>query len=194
MDMHNDRGEFMAVAGSTRGEALFALPFFTKAKPEHVARRREILNEVRKRFKLATSWYSAATRFITQGTITEATWKKIGDRCLECGGCSYVCPTCTCFTVTDRAIGPDETERVRIWDACALSGFTRMAGGHNPRRAVHDRRNRRFFRKLGHYFIQRELMPSCVGCGRCVSVCHGDIGMPHVVEILRRETAGAERK
>ena len=194
MDLHNERGEFLAVAGTPRGEALFALPFFTKAKPEHVIRRREILNEVRKRFKLATSWYSAATRFITQGGITEDTWKKVGDRCLECGGCSYVCPTCTCFTVTDRTTGPNETERVRIWDACALSGFTRMAGGHNPRQAVHDRRNRRFFRKLGYYFIQRELMPSCVGCGRCVSVCHGDIGMPHVVEILRRETAAAERK
>jgi len=194
MDMHNERGEFLAVAGTPRGEALFALPFFTKAKPEHVIRRREILNEVRKRFKLATSWYSAATRFITQGGITEDTWKKVGDRCLECGGCSYVCPTCTCFTVTDRSTGPNETERVRIWDACALSGFTRMAGGHNPRQTVHDRRNRRFFRKLGYYFIQRELMPSCVGCGRCVSVCHGDIGMPHVVEILRRETAAAERK
>jgi sulfhydrogenase subunit beta (sulfur reductase) len=194
MDMHNDRGEFLAVAGTPRGEALFALPFFTKAKPEHVIRRREILNEVRKRFKIATSWYSAATRFITQGGITEDTWKKVGDRCLECGGCSYVCPTCTCFTVTDRITGPNETERVRIWDACALSGFTRMAGGHNPRQTVHDRRNRRFFRKLGYYFIQRELMPSCVGCGRCVSVCHGDIGMPHVVEILRRETAATERK
>jgi ferredoxin len=194
MDLHNDRGEFLAVAGTSLGEDLFALPFFIKAKPEQVARRREILNGVRKRFKLATSWYSAATRFITRGEITEETWKKVGDRCLECGGCSYVCPTCTCFTVTDRTTGPNETKRVRIWDACALSGFTRMAGGHNPRHAVHDRRNRRFFRKLGYYFIQRELMPSCVGCGRCVSVCHGDIGMPHVVEILRRETAAVEKK
>jgi len=78
-----------------------------------------------------------------------------GQRCLECGGCTYVCPACTCFTVSDRQVGPDEFERVRIWDACALSGFTRMAGGFNPRRAVHDRRNRRFFRKLAHYFIQR---------------------------------------
>ena len=41
-----------------------------------------------------------------------------------------------------------------------------MAGGFNPRRAVHDRRNRRFFRKLAHYFIQRELSMACVGCGR----------------------------
>lgn len=194
MDLHNDRGEFLAVAGTPRAEAMFDHSFFTRATPEHVARRREILNDVRKRFKLATSWYSAATRFITEGMVTDETWQKVGNRCLECGGCSYVCPTCTCFTTTDRRTGSNETERIRIWDACALSGFTRMAGGHNPRKAVHDRRNRRFFRKLGYYFIQRELMPSCVGCGRCVSVCHGDIGMPHVVEILRRETLGGGKK
>jgi sulfhydrogenase subunit beta (sulfur reductase) len=192
MDLHDDRGEFLAIAGSPAGEALFAQPFFRKASETDIERRRKLLTEVRKRFKTATSWYSAATKFITRGAVSEATWKLIGDRCLECGGCSYVCPTCTCFTVSDRRKGPQEFERVRMWDACALSGFTRMAGGHNPRKAVHDRRNRRFFRKLGHYFIQRELTMACVGCGRCVRVCHGDIGMPAVVEILRRETAAAE--
>jgi ferredoxin len=92
--------------------------------------------------------------------------------------------------VTDRRLGSNEIERVRMWDACALGGFTRMAGGHNPRRAVHDRRNRRFFRKLAHYFIQRELSMACVGCGRCAAVCHGDVGMPSVVEMIRRGTGG----
>ena len=101
-----------------------------------------------------------------------------------------MCPTCNCFTVTDRVVSQGETERTRIWDACALGGFTRMAGGHNPRKAVHDRRNRRFMRKLNHYFIQRELSVACVGCGRCVNVCHGNVGMPSVVEIIRRRTAG----
>ena len=189
MDLHDESGDFLAVAGTPEGEALFSEPFFRTATAEHVARRRSLLSEVRKRFKTATSWYSAVTRFITRGEIKDATWKKIGDRCLECGGCSYVCPTCTCFTVSDRPVGDGAYERVRVWDACALSGFTRMAGGHNPRKAVHDRRNRRFFRKLSHYFIQREFTMACVGCGRCVRVCHGDIGMPEVVEILRRETA-----
>jgi ferredoxin len=42
-------------------------------------------------------------------------------------------------------------------------------------------------------FIQKEFAMACVGCGRCVRVCHGDVGMPAVVEILRRETADAER-
>ncbi|HPA16488.1 MAG TPA: 4Fe-4S dicluster domain-containing protein [Verrucomicrobiae bacterium] len=183
-------GEFMAVAGTPAGAALFADPIFKRGAAEQIARRRRILGEVRKQFKEATtSWFSATVRYVSQGKILDKTWEEIGVRCLECGGCTYVCPACTCFTVRDREVGAGEWERVRLWDACALGGFTRMAGGHNPRRAVHDRRNRRFFRKLAHYFIQRELSMACVGCGRCTEVCHGDIGMPSVVEMIRRATA-----
>ncbi|HTX51942.1 MAG TPA: 4Fe-4S dicluster domain-containing protein [Candidatus Baltobacteraceae bacterium] len=181
--------ELLVVAGSVTGEALFADPIFRKGTPAHLARRRDILAHVRTRFKVSTSWYWSTVKAITLGEVADSTWERIGNRCLECGGCSYMCPTCTCFTVTERRLGPDDFERVRIWDACALGGFTRMAGGFNPRRAAHDRRNRRFFRKLAHYFIQRELSVACVGCGRCVEVCHGDIGMPQVVEIVRRTTA-----
>lgn len=181
--------EFMAVAGTAAGEALFADEIFRPGTQEHVERRRTLLDRARRTFKKdVTSWFSATVRYITQGDILEQTWEEIGNRCMECGGCTYVCPACTCFTVSDRRIGPNEFERVRTWDACALRGFTRMAGGFNPRRAVHDRRNRRFFRKLAHYFIQRELSMACVGCGRCVSVCHGAIGMPTVVEMIRRAT------
>jgi len=182
--------EFMAVAGTPAGEALLANAIFKKAAPGHVEKRHAILNEVRKRFKPGTtSWFSATVRYVSRGEILEKTWEEIGNRCLECGGCTYVCPACTCFTVSDRQVGPNEIERVRIWDSCGLGGFTRMAGGFNPRKAVHDRRNRRFFRKLAHYFIQRELSMACAGCGRCAAVCHGDIGMPSVVEMIRRATA-----
>lgn len=186
-------GELLAVAGTVSGESLFAEPIFVSATHEHVERRRQILTEVRKRFKTMTCWFSAAVRYVSQGSVPEQTWEEIGKRCLECGGCTYVCPACTCFTVSDRLTGPGEIERVRIWDSCALGGFTRMAGGHNPRKSVHDRRNRRFFRKLAHYFIQRELSMACVGCGRCAAVCHGDVGMPSVVEMIRRGAALAER-
>jgi sulfhydrogenase subunit beta (sulfur reductase) len=185
--------EFLVLAGSSKGEALFDQPFFKKASPAHVERRRELLNQTRKKFKKANSWYSAAVRFVSLGKVSEETWEEVGNRCLECGGCTYVCPTCNCFTVTDRTIEEGETERLRLWDSCALSGFTRMAGGHNPRKAVHDRRNRRFFRKLAHYYMQRELSVACVGCGRCVNVCHGDVGMPSVVEILRRASAEGDQ-
>ncbi len=187
-------GEILAVAGSASGEALFKHGIFRKATAKHVEHRREILADVRSSFKKATSWYSATMHFITTGQVTDEAWEEVGRRCLECGGCSYVCPTCNCFTVSDRKLNAEHVERVRLWDACALSGFTRMAGGHNPRKAVHDRRNRRFFRKLAHYYIQRQLSVICVGCGRCVNVCHGEVGMPSVVEILRQKSVGVAKR
>ncbi len=189
--------EWLALAGTPRGEALFdapaggprAEPIFRRGTPAHVERRRAVLEALRGKFRTYTSWFAAAVSRVTRGEVPEGTWEEIGDRCLECGGCTYVCPACTCFTVSDRPAGPDRTERVRIWDSCALSGFTRMAGGHNPRKAVHDRRNRRFYRKLSYHFVQREGSVACVGCGRCAEVCHGDVGMPAVVELLRRGPA-----
>jgi len=186
MDMGED---FLVVAGSEAGQVLLANPIFKKGTAAHITQRQQILGQVRQRFKNTTSWFSAAVRYITQGSILDKTWEEVGNRCLECGGCTYVCPACTCFTVTDRTTSTGEIERVRLWDGCALSGYTRMAGGFNPRKAVHDRRNRRFFRKLAHYFIQRELAMACMGCGRCAAVCHGDVGMPSVVEMIRRATA-----
>jgi ferredoxin len=193
--------EWLALAGTPKGEALFdepsgesfhGEPFFRRASPEHVERRRARLEALRSQFRTYTSWFAAAVSRVSRGEVPEGTWEEIGNRCLECGGCTYVCPACTCFTVSDRPAGPDRTERVRIWDSCALSGFTRMAGGHNPRKAVHDRRNRRFYRKLSHHFIQRERSVACVGCGRCAEVCHGDVGMPAVVELLRRGPPAVE--
>jgi len=185
---------YLAVAGTQSGEEFLSNPMFKRATEKDIELRRQILSEVRKSFKDTTSWFSATVRYISRGSVLEDTWEEIGRRCLECGGCTYVCPACTCFTVSDRKIGDGEVERVRIWDSCALGGFTRMAGGFNPRKAVHDRRNRRFYRKLAHYFIQRELSMACVGCGRCATVCHGDVGMPSVVEMIRRATAILDEK
>ena len=192
MDLGND--EYMAVAGTPAGEALFAAPFYKKCTASHVAKRAEVLEDARKELKDATTWFSGAVRYVTGNRVSNKTWTEIGNRCVECGGCTFVCPACTCFTVTDRQTGPTEIERLKVWDACAFSGFTRMAGGHNPRQAVHDRRNRRFFRKLHHYFIQRELSVACIGCGRCAVVCHGDIGMPSVVEMIRRATTESDKQ
>ena len=97
--------EFLAVAGTPTGEALFSDLLFQKGSPEHITRRRCILEEVRKRFKPdTTSWFSATIQRISLGEIPEETWEEIGKRCLECGGCTYVCPACTCFTVTDRQV------------------------------------------------------------------------------------------
>jgi hypothetical protein len=99
--------EFMVVAGSEKGEAMFSHSVFRRGTPAHVEKRRAILSEVRKHFKTTTSWFPATVRYVSQGEILDKTWEEIGNRCLECGGCTYVCPACTCFTVTDRRLGPN---------------------------------------------------------------------------------------
>ena len=128
----------MAVAGTPAGEALFESPIFRKGDKSHVEKRHDILDDVRKRFKTTTSWFSATVRYVSRGEILDKTWEEIGNRCLECGGCTYVCPACTCFTVSDRKVGENEIERVRIWDACALSRL--HAHGRGPQPAQGDPR------------------------------------------------------
>ena len=128
------------------------------------------------------------------GFIGNDVWEHIGDQCFECGACSFVCPTCSCFNVEDVAAGLGRTDRMRSWDSCSFEGYTRMAGDHNPRRPVEDRRNKRFFCKLSYSQSKKYLRPGCVGCGRCVRVCPGDIGMSNVVTYIRREITKAGAK
>lgn len=98
----------------------------------------------------------------------------LSSRCQDCGGCAYVCPTCTCFNIHDRALDAESGERIRSWDACTFAGFTRMAGGHNPVDCTTQSVRKRFFHKLKHD-VKRHGRTSCVGCGRCVGMCFGGV-------------------
>lgn len=129
----------------------------------------------------------AAIRRITGDAIPEALWERIGSRCLGCGGCSFVCPVCSCFYTTDQTLEDGTVQRLRRWDSCRLAGYTREAGGHNPRAHRSQRAERFCYHKLSHRCIERQGGQGCVGCGRCVTVCLGGVHMPAVVEMLRRE-------
>ena len=59
-------------------------------------------------------------------------WGRVADRCIHCNICSYVCPTCYCFDIRDYN-GGGKIERVRSWESCQSPGFTKLAGGHDPR-------------------------------------------------------------
>lgn len=106
----------------------------------------------------------------------EDIWEEVSKRCLACGTCSYVCPTCHCYDVQDYKCG-EQGERFRCWDSCMSSDFTLMAHG-NPRTTQMQRVRQRFMHKLVYYPKNNGGDYSCVGCGRCVEKCpaHLDIG------------------
>jgi sulfhydrogenase subunit beta (sulfur reductase) len=115
----------------------------------------------------------------------ENIWMRHGERCLSCRICAYVCPTCRCFDVVDRATGVrsgvTHIERIRVWDACTGTNYRRAAGGHNSRPTKPARLRNRFFCKFCYY--PEDFGPlGCVGCGRCVVSCPVDIDIREVMQ------------
>ncbi|WP_308009395.1 4Fe-4S dicluster domain-containing protein [uncultured Fusobacterium sp.] len=112
-------------------------------------------------------------------------WGDISKKCLACGSCTFVCPTCHCYDVKDYD-GGNAGERYRCWDSCMISDFTRMAHG-NPRTNQLQRVRQRFMHKLVYYPKNHEGMYSCVGCGRCVEKCPVGLNIVRVIKRLGEE-------
>ncbi|MBN1570741.1 MAG: 4Fe-4S dicluster domain-containing protein [Acidobacteria bacterium] len=117
-------------------------------------------------------------------------WDDFGKRCLSCGSCSMVCPTCYCFDVKDEVdLGGRTGKRIRTWDSCLLRTHALVAGGENFREDRASRVKHRFYHKQ-RGFVAEYGRPSCVGCGRCVEVCPVDINIISVIETIRGERDG----
>ena len=104
-----------------------------------------------------------------EGMYDHPIWENLSIKCLNCGTCTYVCPTCHCFDISQEN-RMKEGVRFRCWDSCMFSEYTAMAGGHNPRPQKKERVRNRFMHKL-NYFEERYGKTLCVGCGRCVEKC-----------------------
>ncbi len=105
-------------------------------------------------------------------------WEKHSEKCLACGSCVLVCPTCYCFDVKDNPdLALEHVERVRTWDGCLLEDFAKIASGENFRPTRPTRYRHRYFKK-GKYLFDRFGFISCVGCGRCSSNCLPNIANP----------------
>jgi sulfhydrogenase subunit beta (sulfur reductase) len=190
--------DYLFETGSEKGEALARKLGLKAAGPDAAALKARTVEASIARFDAEATenkaWISRVMNRITTGFISNDVWEFIGDQCFECGACSFVCPTCSCFNIEDIDTREGRTDRMRSWDSCSYEGYTRMAGEHNPRRPVEDRRNKRFFCKLSFSQSKKYLRPGCVGCGRCNRVCPGDIGIANVVTYIRREITKAGAK
>ena len=125
---------------------------------------------------------------LSNETFTKEIWKEYGDRCIACGRCNFVCPTCTCFTMQDIFYRDNAKvgERRRVWASCQIDGYTEMAGGHGFRKSQGDRMRFKVMHKIYDY-EKRFGYPMCVGCGRCDDVCPEYISYSNCVNRLAKE-------
>jgi len=111
-------------------------------------------------------------------------WGEVASRCLSCGNCTLVCPTCFCFSVEDTSgLAGADPERHRSWDSCFTEGHSYLPGGA-VRASVRSRYRQWATHKLATWQDQFGTS-GCVGCGRCITWC--PVGIDITEEVAKIE-------
>lgn len=111
-------------------------------------------------------------------------WDEVASRCLACGNCTMVCPTCFCTTVEDvTGLTGEHAERWRKWDSCFTIGFSYLHGG-SIRTSLMSRYRQWMTHKLATW-IDQFGTSGCVGCGRCITWCPVAIDITEEVRAIR---------
>lgn len=164
---------------------------FTEPGSEDVLLKNEFLSAAGN--NCANETLSEMSKGIKALSHARDTWEEISEKCLGCGVCTYLCPTCHCFVLRDESKGlrqkiphhgrrqeiPHHGRRIRVNDSCMFSSFTREASGHNPREEKRTRVRQRFMHKFS-YSLQNYNEIFCVGCGRCIVHCPVNLDMREI--------------
>lgn len=176
-------GEFNILTGSQKGKEILA---GAKIKPEfHIDYAGpELWGDLKKKMD--------EFQGRMENHYDEPIWKWLGERCIECGQCTLVCPTCFCFDINDRPTGKNEGVRERYWNTCFYANFSEVGAPPRPgavpegfeflnttAKKIHFWYFHKFGRIPKDYNIE-----GCVGCGRCTRACPVDINLPEVMKLV----------
>ena len=143
-------------------EPLFQWPAEPQARLEAGKEAQIKVQRIRNSHRIK-GWLDELTNF------DDEMWERLGEKCIGCGACTFMCPTCHCFDIVDENRG-GKGYRVKFWDSCQFDHFTLHASGHNPRDKQYKRYRNRFSCKFKIYEDKFNAQ-GCVGCGRCVRDC-----------------------
>ncbi len=183
--MLHDLGNSYALTIATEKGEIFAEEYFSSVKADTAAVE-DFMLEKQRVFDEAGGPFEELENLpeIFSENQFHPIWDSEAERCLSCGSCIMVCPTCYCFDVIDElALSMKIGDRLRRWDACMLRSFAEVAGGENFREEVKNRVKHRINRKF-NFLMKKHGKSVCVGCGRCVRSCLADISPVTIVDAL----------
>lgn len=180
---------YLTFVGTALGDdmVLATGSLFEEVEPEDIARYKRRSARKRASFRLSVDIRDLPEIFELE--YGAEIWEELGARCLACGACSMVCPTCYCYDVKETAQPDGSGHRLRCWDSCLFSSHAAVAGGENFRAEPADRIRFRFYHKQ-RGFVAEYGRPSCVGCGRCIVACPVGIHIVHVLNEIRGVSHG----
>ncbi len=177
------RHEFVVEAGSARGRDLLAV--VGGRAPEVADIDAAAANHDRAVGAMGRT-LAAEDPPLAAENLDHPRWDDIAERCLACGNCTMVCPTCFCGATEDVTnLSGTEAQRYRVWDSCFTLSFSQMQG--SPVRSTTKSRYRQWLlHKLDTWHDQFDTS-GCVGCGRCITWCPVGIDLTEEIAALAKK-------
>lgn len=173
---------FLVEIGSQAGTEMMAAVPHEPATPKDLETAVAIIE--RTATQMGRSLDISGIKELLQENPEHPRWDDAAARCLSCGNCTMVCPTCFCTTVEDHGDVMNQTaERIRTWDSCFTMDFSFIHGG-SVRSSTRSRYRQWLTHKLAHWIDQFDTS-GCVGCGRCISWCPVGIDLTEEVAAIR---------
>jgi len=174
---------YLVRAGTARGEALLQSLSAVTADPEQIQHESELWSQASQ--KMGRNLDPEQARKVLQQQYDSPYWQALGERCLSCGNCTLVCPTCFCSGVQEVTdLTGTSSERWREWDSCFSLNFTYTAG-RAIRQSTGSRYRQWLSHKLSSWYDQFD-SSGCVGCGRCITWCPVGIDLTQEITHLNK--------
>lgn len=174
---------FLLEVGSERGQALADTLPTEPATPQQ--RRVLRIAVARARERMGRSLATAELPGRLLGSLDHPRWAEVAQRCLSCGSCTQVCPTCFCHAVDHGSVvGQEQSTTERRWESCFTDDHAYVHGG-SLRPGVRDRYRQWLTHKLGSWVSQFG-QSGCVGCGRCIAWCPAGIDITEEAEAIAK--------
>jgi sulfhydrogenase subunit beta (sulfur reductase) len=182
------RHYFLVEVGSERGGELLAeIPHRDAERSEQAAARD---GHRRAAAQMGRELDTSDIRELLYRNYENPRWEEVAERCLACGNCTMVCPTCFCTSVEDVTdLAGEHVEREQRWDSCFTVDYSHIHGG-----AVRSSTRARYRQWMTHKlatWIDQFGSSGCVGCGRCITWCPVGIDITEEVLAIRESEHGA---